>query len=62
MLRRLARWLDDLLFIAGCLCILYGLSLWNMIITWLVAGVMLIVFGVMIGVMIGKAEAKNAVE
>lgn len=42
--------------IAGGLCILYGLALWNAIITWIAAGVMLIV----LSVLVGKAKAKNA--
>ena len=40
--------LDDILFVLGCLFILRGLSLWSNIVTWIAAGVMLIVFGVMI--------------
>lgn len=41
-------YLDDILFVLGCLFILRGLSLWSNIVTWIAAGVMLIVFGVMI--------------
>lgn len=49
---------DDLLLLAGCGCILYGLSLWNIVITWIAGGLMLIG----LAVMIGKAKAKNAAE
>jgi len=41
-------YLDDLLLLAGCGCILYGLSIWSYEITWIVGGVMLITFGVMV--------------
>lgn len=41
--------IDDLLLLAGCICILYGLSLWNVVVTWIVAGLMLIVIAVLIG-------------
>lgn len=53
-----SRYFDDLLLVAGCACILYGLSQWNAIVTWIVAGIMLIVFGVMVA----KDMAKNAAE
>jgi hypothetical protein len=48
-MRWLLRYLDDILLLAGCGCILYGLSLWNIVITWIVAGLMLVGFGVLIG-------------
>lgn len=47
VIRFLRSFLDDLLLGLGCLCILKGLSLWSAIVTWIAAGVMLIVFGVM---------------
>lgn len=47
--------IDDLLLLAGGGCILYGLSLWSTIITWIVAGVMLIG----LAVLVGKAKARN---
>lgn len=50
-------WLDDLLLLAGCICILYGLSLWNTVITWIAGGLMLVGFGILTG----KVKAKNAV-
>ena len=48
MMKFFVRILDDLLFLAGCACILVGLSMWSTIATWIAAGIMLIVFGVMI--------------
>lgn len=47
----------DLIIIAGCGCILYGLALWNVVITWIVAGIMLISIGAMIA--IGKVNDAN---
>lgn len=54
-MRWLRKFIDDLLLLAGCACILIGLSLWNPVITWIAAGVMLIGFGVLIG----KAKANH---
>jgi hypothetical protein len=48
MKKFLRDYLDDLLLLAGCLCILYGLSIWSAVITWITAGIMLIGFWVMI--------------
>lgn len=48
MKKFISLYLDDILFVLGCLFILRGLSLWSNIVTWIAAGVMLIVFGVMI--------------
>jgi len=48
-IRAISKYLDDLLVLGGCFCILYGLSLWSVIVTWLVAGAMLIVLGVLYG-------------
>jgi len=58
MKRFLVRYGDDLLLILGCGCILYGLAMWNIPITWITGGLMLAGFGVLIG----KAKAKNAAE
>ncbi len=49
MKKFLRNYLDDLLLMVGCICILYGLSGWSPVITWVVAGGMLIGFGVMVG-------------
>lgn len=49
ILRALAGALDDLTALAGCVCILYGLSLWNAVLTWIVAGLMLVGLAVIIG-------------
>ncbi|MHB9033137.1 MAG: hypothetical protein ACYC6L_08830 [Anaerolineae bacterium] len=43
------KYLDDALLFAGCGAILYGLSLWNATITWVIGGLMLIGLGVMVG-------------
>jgi hypothetical protein len=51
------KFFDDLLMVVGCICVLIGLSKWNVIITWVIGGLMLIVFGVLVG--IGKARSKN---
>lgn len=53
--KTLLRYLDDLLLLAGCLCVLYGLSLWSVIVTWIAGGVMLIG----LAVLVGKAKAKH---
>ncbi len=57
-MKLLLRFLDDLLLVAGCACILYGLSLLSAIATWIVAGAMLIVFSVLIA----KEKAKHVIE
>jgi LPXTG-motif cell wall-anchored protein len=49
--------LDDILLLAGCGCILYGLSLWNAVITWIAAGLMLIGLAVLVGM-----RKRNAAE
>lgn len=56
MLRLVRNYLDDLLLLAGCGCIVYGLSLWNVVVMWVVLGIILIGFGALIG----KAKAQNA--
>ena len=57
MKKILSNYLDDLLLILGCGCILYGLAQWNAVITWIVAGLMMIVWGVTIGIL--KREIKE---
>jgi len=58
-MKLLARFIDDFLLAAGCLCILYGLSMWSAVVTWIAGGAMLIGFGVLIG----KVKAKqNAID
>jgi len=49
MKRFLGRYGDDLLLILGCVCILYGLSMWSIPITWITGGLMLAGFGVVVG-------------
>ena len=49
-MRKLIReYLDDALVLAGCGCVLFGLSLWSTVLTWVVAGAMLIGIGVLVG-------------
>ena len=50
--------LDDVLLLAGCVCILIGLSLWSVIATWIAAGVM----SIAIGLMIAKEKANAAID
>jgi hypothetical protein len=54
----LVKVIDDILMVAGCGCILYGLSLWNVAVMWVCAGIMLIGWGVLIGKM--KAKVSDA--
>jgi hypothetical protein len=56
MIRKLISYSDDILLVAGCVSILCGLLQWSIPVTLIVAGLMLIGFGVLIG----KARAKNA--
>ncbi len=49
MKKLLRDYLDDLLLLAGCACILIGLAQWSAVITWIVGGGMLIGFGIMVG-------------
>lgn len=49
MRKFIGRFIDDFLLVAGCISILIGLAQWNLIITWVVAGIMLIGWGVLIG-------------
>jgi hypothetical protein len=57
LLHFLARFLDDILILAGCACILYGLSLWNVVVTWIVAGLILIG----LAYLIGKARSNHVI-
>lgn len=57
-MNRFMRYLDDILLLAGCGCVLYGLSLWSAIATWITGGLMLIGLAVLIG--IGKAKSNAA--
>ena len=49
MTKFLRNYLEDLLLLAGCGCVLYGLAQWNAVITWIAGGLMLAGFGMMIG-------------
>jgi len=50
--------LDDILLLAGMGCVLYGLSQWNAVITWIAGGIMLIV----LAFLVGKAKVKNVTD
>ena len=54
-MKRFVRYVDDILLIAGCACILVGLAQWSIPMTWMVGGGMLVSFGVLVG----KVKAKN---
>jgi hypothetical protein len=56
MKRWLSDYLDDICLLAGCGCILYGLAQWNPVMTWVTGGLMLVGFGVLIGI----RKARNA--
>lgn len=58
MKRIVSQFLDDILLVAGCVCVLYGLSLWSAIITWIVLGLILIG----LAVLVGMRKARNATE
>ena len=45
----ISRYFEDLLLLVGCIFILVGLAQWNAIVTWVVAGMMLIGWGFLIG-------------
>lgn len=49
MKRFIARNFEDMLLALGCILILFGLAQWNAIVTWIVAGMMLIGWGFLIG-------------
>lgn len=51
---KILKFLDDILLFTGCICILYGLSLWSVIVTWIVGGLMLIAWSVLIGKVMSK--------
>lgn len=57
-MKNIVMYLDDILLLAGCGCVLYGLSLWNVVITWIAAGAMLIGAAVLVGKVKGKNAAK----
>lgn len=60
-MKKIRQYSAEILSMLGCACILFGLSLWNLIIMWLAAGIMLIVFGVLIALYDAKEKAKNAI-
>jgi hypothetical protein len=50
----LGTFLSDFVILAGCGCIVYGLFLWNIIVAWVMAGLLLIAWGVLIGLIRAK--------
>jgi hypothetical protein len=58
LIKKLANYLDDILLVLGCACILYGLVQISVIAAWIVGGMMLAGFGYLIG----RAKASHAVE
>lgn len=54
IMKRIARYQDDILLVAGCIAILIGLMQWNVIVTWIVGGMMLIGWGLLIGKVMSK--------
>ncbi len=58
MKRFFVNYFDDILLLAGCGCILYGLSMWNATVTWIAGGVML----VGLAYLVGRVKAKDATD
>lgn len=52
--------IEEMLMISGGVCILIGLSKWSVPVTWIMGGLMLVGFAVLIGKW--KANAKSKVE
>jgi uncharacterized membrane protein SirB2 len=52
----MTKFLDDILILAGCGLILVGVHEVLPVATWFVAGVMLIVMGVLVGIGNGKGK------
>ena len=57
--RLIAFYGDDALVLAGCACFLYGLWQFQPILAWLIGGLMLIAFGVLLGREKAKANHVN---
>jgi hypothetical protein len=54
MKKAIVNFVDDALLVAGCLAVLVGLAMISIPLTWIVGGIMLIGFSVLVG----KAKAK----
>ena len=59
LLKRILHFLDDILLLAGCGCVLFGLSMWSIPITWIVAGLMLGGWAALVGKQVKEMEAKD---
>lgn len=53
-MRRMSRFIDDILVVAGCGCVLYGMAQFSPILAWIVGGIMLIGAGLAIGKAMSK--------
>ena len=58
VLKIFIRFFDDVLLLAGCGCVLYGLSMWNIVVTWIAGGLMLIG----LAFLVGKVRGRNAID
>ncbi len=56
--RFLSQYLDDILLLAGCACILYGLSIWSAAVTWITGGAML----VGLAYLVGRVKARDVID
>ena len=60
-MKRLREFSAEIIVLFGCACVLYGLSMWNVIAAWIVGGLMAISFGVLIAMNEAKEKARNAI-
>jgi hypothetical protein len=45
------KYLDDVLLLTGCICVLIGLGQWSAVATWIVGGLELIGLAILVGKM-----------
>ena len=57
----LGNYISDGCLLAGCGCIVYGLAQWNAIVAWVVAGLLLIAWGISIGIVRAKRSEERRV-
>ncbi len=48
-MKMLLRFFDDFLLLAGCACVVYGISLYSVILAWIVGGLVLIGLSFLVG-------------
>lgn len=58
MRKILYHWIDDIFLLVGCVCVLVGVSMWSVPLTWLIGGLMFIGYGVLFGL----EKARNAAQ